>query len=107
MIAIYPDAFSPTAHDAGEQIGGSGVFSAGSHRLIDASYTLMMGFSQQHDTAVYRTTTYVEGCRDFPMDVTRYLGFRIQRGADMKYGWIKLSISDKNRITVFETAIQE
>ncbi|MDP1621867.1 MAG: hypothetical protein Q8M08_05970 [Bacteroidales bacterium] len=83
------------------------VFKTDSLILIDESYGFPPNIIYKQDTIIYKYQINYNDCNTFPQNGISYLGIRIQIGNETKYGWIKLSIIDKNKIIVFETAIQK
>ena len=49
----------------------------------------------------------IEDCNTFPQEDVNYIGIRMKNGNEVRYGWIKLSITERNKIIVYETAMQE
>ena len=87
-------------------IKNENVFKSDTIILIDDTYSLPYNYAVIDDTMTYQHYTYYNDCSSFPGDATKYIVFKITKGNVVKKGWIKLSISDKNKITIFETAIQ-
>ncbi|MFZ4401362.1 MAG: hypothetical protein ACOYO1_15085 [Bacteroidales bacterium] len=59
------------------------------------------------DTIAYKISTFYNDCNNFPIDAVKYIGIKTNKNNIQKIGWIKLSIIDKYKIFVMETAIQK
>ena len=59
------------------------------------------------DTVFYFTTSTIRGCNNFPPNLIRYIGLKMNVSGVEKLGWIKLSIIDKYKITIHQSAIQD
>ena len=45
-------------------------------------------------------------CQSMPLNTQYYIPFKKTIGSQYKYGWILVDITDNNKITIFESAIQ-
>ncbi len=60
---------------------------------------------QNGDTVIYNLSYYSNDCNQFPQDEINYIGIKL--GNNSKLGWIKISISDVNKISILESGIQK
>jgi len=106
-IVIKPNTFKIIVKMAPEKVGIQDVFNSDSLTLMDESYGLPPYTTIRNDTVIHRILIDYKNCDVFPQDEVNYIGFRIMHGSYIKYGWIKLSLTDINKLIIFETAIQK
>ncbi len=92
----------------GDIIKNGSTFKSDVIILIDDSYSFTYFINKiSPDTSVYRHIIYSNDCNSFPIGEIMYIGIKITKDNIEKLGWIKLSIFDKNKIFILESAIQE
>ena len=107
IVNIESNSFKVLAKKQNDKINLQDVFKTASIILSDESYSLPPYTIYKQDTVIRKFEFIGNDCNTFPLNDVKFLGIRIMNGNEIKYGWIKLSIIDKNRIVVFETAIQK
>jgi hypothetical protein len=104
---IESNSFKVFVQRQNDKINQQDVFKTDSIILIDESYGFPPYTIYKQDTVIRKYEINYNDCNTFPLNDVNYLGIRIMNGNETKYGWIKLSIIDKNKIIVFETTIQK
>ena len=107
VVNIALNSFKVMAKRLHDRIGHQDVFKTDSITLTDESYGFPPYTIYSQDTVFHKYQLEYNDCNTFPADDVNYIGVRIMNGNEVRYGWIKLSIIDKNKIIVFETAIQK
>ncbi|MCK9424062.1 MAG: hypothetical protein M0Q38_15865 [Bacteroidales bacterium] len=107
IVNIKSNSFKVLVQRQHDKINQQDVFKTDSIILIDESYIFPPYTIYKQDTVIRKYEVYYNDCNTFPLNDVNYLGIRIMNGNEIKYGWIKLSIIDKNKIIVFETTIQK
>jgi hypothetical protein len=107
ILSIDYDKFQLKASSKEEDFSLSDSFNTDTLRLSTDSFGYpydILHISQ--DTVKYTRRNYFSGCNSFPENEILYIGLRIKKNDKHKLAWIKLSISDKYKIFLLETAIQ-
>jgi hypothetical protein len=107
IVDIISNSFKVLVKKQNDKIDQQDVFKADSLILIDESFGFPPNTIYKQDTVIRKYEISYNDCNTFPQNEVSYLGIRIINENEIKYGWIKISIIDKNKITVFETAIQK
>ncbi len=90
------------------QIIKTGNFKSDTLTLIDDSFSYPpISSGEGTDTVTYLIYTYNNNCSMFSSDVIKYIGIKMTVNGTEKLGWIKLSITDKYKIAVYESALQD
>jgi len=108
ILAVYKNDFKIAPKNKKEHLSLDDTFKSDSITLIDDSY-YYPDYREEYseDTVRYTVTSFYNDCNSFPLDEIKYIGLKIQFDNSEKFGWIKLSIIDKFKIFILETAIQE
>lgn len=108
ILAVYENVFKISPKDKNERLSLDDTFKSDSITLIDDRYGFpFWGEEYGQDTVRYTVTSFYNDCNSFPLNEIKYIGLKILSDNSEKLGWIKLSIIDKYKILVLETAIQE
>ena len=107
ILAIYPDMFKFSVLTTSDKINQETIFKTDTLVLSDDSYELPPVTVIQHDTVMRIFVFNYKNCNTFPQEGVNYIGIRMRNGNEVRYGWIKLSITERNKIIVYETAMQE
>jgi hypothetical protein len=107
ILDIAPDRFKISAKRLYDKINQEDTFKSDSVILIDESYLYPPLIITKQDTVIYKYESFFNDCNIFPQNSVSYIGLRIMNGNGIKYGWVKLSVVDNNKIIIFETAIQQ
>ncbi len=107
VVNIELNSFKVLILSQKDIINQQDVFKTDSIILTDESYGYPPYITYLQDTVIHKYQIMYNDCNTFPLNDVNFLGIRIMKGNEIKYGWIKLSIIDKNKIVVFETAIQK
>jgi hypothetical protein len=108
ILSIYWDSFKILAKNKKDQIKLSDTFKSDSITLIDDWYGYpytIVGYGE--DTTRYMVRTFYNDCNNFPLDDIKYIGLKIRENDIVKLGWIKISIIDKFKILILESAMQK
>ena len=106
ILSIASNSFKILVKIQQDKINQQDIFNTDSITLNDESYAFPPYTINNEDTVIRRHEVIYNNCYTFPPNEVCYIAIKIMNGNDVKYGWIKLSVIDKNKITVFETAIQ-
>lgn len=62
-----------------------------------------------NDTSYFYRSNYLYDCENFPSNIDKYIGFRINKDGTSRLGWLKLNLIGGETVNVhlIETAIQE
>ncbi len=107
ILHIYYDMFKLLPMDRGNPLNMNDSFKADSITLIDDWYG--NPYTQEYygtDTVLFKVNTFYNDCNVFPLDVIKYIGFKLEDEGESRLGWIKLSVIDKFKVILLETAIQ-
>jgi hypothetical protein len=90
----------------GEVIKLGDTYIADTITLIDDSYQFPPALVEENDdTTIYSIYSFYNNCNEFPLDEITYIGIKLVN--ESRLGWIKISIVDKNRISILESGIQK
>lgn len=106
IFSIIPAQFSVQSKKVGDTLFANQFFKSSNCLLIDASYSIATFPIVQNDTTFYSNSYYQLNCKDFPQDQFYYIGFKLVQQNTEKLGWIKIRISNNNKIELIESAIQ-
>jgi hypothetical protein len=105
IVRIFP-SFTLTALKRNDPVGVDEPFEPDTLTLLDDWYSLPpWPAGSSGDTIFYEYHVYENDCNTFPAEVPVYIGLKC--GKKDKLGWIRISIFDKFRILVLESALQE
>jgi len=107
ILDVAPHRFKISAKRLYDKINQEDTFKSDSVILIDESYQYPPQIITKQDTVIYKYQSFFNDCNTFPQNIVSYIGLRIMNGSGIKYGWVKLSVVDNNKIIIFETAIQQ
>jgi hypothetical protein len=105
VLKVTP-AFKITALERGDIIGADDTYNPDTISLQDDWYGFppsLKGISG--DTTFYECVVFFNDCYSFPAEEPAYIGIRSV--SDESLGWIRISIFDKYKILVLESAMQE
>lgn len=106
VIGVQPLQFKILSIKRGDVLCKEDIFKSDTSILIYDWYGYPYSTENHNDTTIYTYTTFDYTCNSFPSDMISYIGIKIKEASLEKLGWIKISISDKYKITILETAIQ-
>ena len=105
VLQITP-AFKILPLDRGDILKLSDTFSSDSIVLTDDWYrTQQIVTGVSGDTTFYEYEVYYNDCNSFSSDEVKYIGIRMND--ESKLGWLRINISEKYKILILESAIQE
>ena len=102
--AVYIDVFKTEPKDINQCLHTSDLFNPDSISINSLWRSTSVDYSE--DTVFTWNNIYLNDCISFPPDDIKYIGLKMRTGNTEKLGWIKLSIFDKYKILIFETAVQ-
>ena len=104
---IQTDQFKYLSKNKGDYLDKSEFFKS-------TTITLSDEWSSSFELPVNHNDTIIENyyqnhytCHSFPSDVIQYIGIKIKDGKNDKIGWLKISISENYKISIWESAIQK
>jgi len=108
ILNIEYDTFKLLANSKTEVFSSDDLFKTDTIVLTNSSY----GYPAERiqisaDTVKYIRRYFDNDCSNFPQDQICYVGIKLSNGKNERLGWIKLSISQKFKIYLLETAIQK
>lgn len=108
ILAIYEDRFKIQPKDKNEKLSLTDIFKSDSITLTNGGYGYpYWGEEHGQDTILYTITSFYNNCNSFPQDEIKYIGLKTTIEDSEKLGWVKLSIMNKCKILILETAFQE
>ena len=103
-----------TANDFNDHLSLDDAFVFGNPFLFreNIEYTLMHDSNEEEHIVTGSHNKYIYDCWNFPVDEEKYIGFRITKNGNSRYGWLKIKLhptwSGKVVDTeLIETAIQK
>ncbi len=110
IISIKPNQFKILPKNNGDALKKSEIFFCDTV-LIGFDNSFSTGFAPQilHQDTIFNTITSYNGyCGSLiPQNTVFYIGVKIKGWQSEKLGWIKLSVNDKFKISLIESAIQK
>lgn len=89
----------------GDEIEITDNFNSDTLILIEDSYCYgSSSYEKNSDTLIVEYMCYNKDCNSFLLDEEKYIGVRFKN--ESKLGWIKISISEKYKIHILESGIQ-
>jgi hypothetical protein len=107
IMNIASNSFKISVKHEQEKINQQDLFKADS-LILNEDYVGFPPYEiNKQDTIIRKYQVNYNDCNSWPLQTASYIGIKILKGNETKYGWIKLSVIDKNNIILFETAIQK
>ncbi len=107
VVNIASGVYKISVKSEHDKINKLDMFKTDSLVLIDDSYSFPPFTIYKQDTVIQKYEYVYNNCSTFPQDDVHYIGIRIVKGNEVKYGWIKLSVIDINKIIIYETTVQK
>jgi len=107
IISIQTGQFKIGTKRKGAILNKFDLFKSDTCTLIDDWFDYPTFPIIKNDTTVYNYTSVNYTCDSYPSDEICYIGIKIRDSHSEKIGWIKISISDKYKISIMESAIQK
>lgn len=107
ILNIHHDVFKLLPKDYGNPLSLKDTFQADSITMIDDWYGYPTKMHISGDTTLYEYYSFYNNCHSFPLDVIKYIGIKTGYKGESRLGWIKLSVIDKYKVVLLESAIQE
>ena len=94
------------ANNAGDILDQNGDFMSTNVVLKDRSYTIPIGSETIGNITYHAMKIIKNDCDAFPIDETKYIGFKITENNKSRLGWLKV-ILHYDHVELLETAIQK
>ena len=106
-ILAIKNNFKATVFNSGDSVTSGFFYKADSLILINDDISYSMTSGTVNDTISIHTNNNFYECNQFPMGSVKFIGFKTKISGMDKYGWIKLSITNQNRIFIYGMAVQK
>ena len=106
-ILNIADQFKLLYSDKGTVLKKDGVYQTNNVPVVYTNVVSTEIVSTTPDTMILRRTVFKDYCDAPSQGQVQYLGLKINTAKGVKMGWVKLTLSDTDKIHILESAIQK